>query len=234
MRKKTAIALSVPQPCQENWDTMTTNERGRHCSNCNKTVVDFSLYTDKELFNFFSNPNNNVCGRFNNYQLNRPILTYGQKRHSFFSKLFYGTALAGWLAVFFAPEAKGGNRAMVEQRAKNTKQHPSVSDSSKHYVYGTVVDSKSKMPIDYARLYIEPAENISVVCDSLGRFKLKIPDSLVGKNVTLSFHAYEYKTVEVTFVANQFPIHQVVTLANSPVDEHKTMGIPIRRNTHGQ
>ena len=53
MKRRQDIVLSIPQPCIQDWDKMTPTEQGRYCSSCNKTVVDFSNYTDKELANYF-------------------------------------------------------------------------------------------------------------------------------------------------------------------------------------
>jgi hypothetical protein len=231
LRKQYTIALSVPQPCQEDWDKMTLEEKGRHCSNCNKTVVDFSLYTDKELFNFFSNPNSNVCGRFNNYQLNRPILIHEQGRFSFFNKLFYGTALASWLAILFAPDAKGSNPVTVEQKLKNKEERPNVSDTSKQYVSGIVIDAKGKNHIPYVTVTLIQAPKCEATTDSNGSFKLRIPDSLVGKKVTITMYNPDYSEREVTFIANQLPVHKVISLKYDPVNMHRTMGVPMQIET---
>ena len=33
--------LNIAEPCREDWQNMTPNNLGRHCQNCQKTVVDF-------------------------------------------------------------------------------------------------------------------------------------------------------------------------------------------------
>jgi hypothetical protein len=32
--------IIIPEPCHQNWDAMTPNEQGRHCTSCVNTVVD--------------------------------------------------------------------------------------------------------------------------------------------------------------------------------------------------
>ncbi|HYH16689.1 MAG TPA: T9SS type A sorting domain-containing protein [Flavisolibacter sp.] len=67
--------LSVPKPCHENWNQMTPGEKGRFCGACQKTVVDFTHMTDRELADFFKRPDTGaVCGRFHKEQLGREIV----------------------------------------------------------------------------------------------------------------------------------------------------------------
>jgi hypothetical protein len=54
------IQLHIPTPCSENWNDMTSNEQGRFCQNCQKTVIDFSSKTDKEIFDFFAKTQENA------------------------------------------------------------------------------------------------------------------------------------------------------------------------------
>ena len=50
---KTSILLHIPEPCHENWDAMTPQDKGRHCQSCNKIVVDFSVMTDRQVLDYF-------------------------------------------------------------------------------------------------------------------------------------------------------------------------------------
>jgi len=68
------IHLSIPKPCHENWDTMTPNEKGKFCSSCQKTVVDFTNMSDRQVAEFFKKPPSSVCGRIYNDQLERDIM----------------------------------------------------------------------------------------------------------------------------------------------------------------
>lgn len=67
------ISLTIADPCSENWDQMTANEKGKFCSNCQKTVIDFREMSDRKLAEFFKKPQGMVCGRFYQDQLERPI-----------------------------------------------------------------------------------------------------------------------------------------------------------------
>lgn len=78
---------------------MDPNERGRHCTKCSYDVVDFTSFTDKELYQYFQNTKGRVCGRLNNHQVERPIQEHFVKKRSlvgslkFVASLLLGTAL---------------------------------------------------------------------------------------------------------------------------------------------
>ncbi|WP_042722489.1 hypothetical protein [Flavobacterium sp. B17] len=66
------MKLTIPAPCHENWDTMTSEEKGRFCSVCSKTVRDFTASPDEEIINqLTSEPV--ICGRFTVGQLGRDL-----------------------------------------------------------------------------------------------------------------------------------------------------------------
>ncbi len=69
-----ANIISIPTPCNEDWNAMTANSLGRHCDSCCKTVVDFTTWQPNDILQYF-NEHKNVCGRFNVQQLEEPIPT---------------------------------------------------------------------------------------------------------------------------------------------------------------
>lgn len=75
------INISIPQPCQENWQEMSLEEKGRFCINCQKTVFDFTKSTDKEIILHLKNEKN-TCGRLLSTQLNRNLIESNKKSSS--------------------------------------------------------------------------------------------------------------------------------------------------------
>ncbi len=71
---KSTFNISIKKPCTENWETMTPNEKGRHCFSCQKTVVDFTTMSDSQIIYYFQTYQGKTCGRFLETQVNRPIL----------------------------------------------------------------------------------------------------------------------------------------------------------------
>ncbi len=84
MKHPHPIQISIPQPCSEDWNKMTTQERGRFCDSCQKYVVDFTGYTDDQLYRFLTkNKNKKTCGLFSDLQVDRPIFKPNSRRDYF-------------------------------------------------------------------------------------------------------------------------------------------------------
>ena len=61
----------VHNPCQENWDKMLPQEKGRFCNSCAKTVVDYANMSDREINERMRNATSHMCGRFTQEQIDK-------------------------------------------------------------------------------------------------------------------------------------------------------------------
>lgn len=66
------MQVTVPEPCNESWEEMTPHQKGRFCASCQKCVVDFTFFTDKEIAEYLKY-NKRTCGNFTIDQLNRSL-----------------------------------------------------------------------------------------------------------------------------------------------------------------
>jgi hypothetical protein len=73
------IKISIPEPCHENWLEMTSTDKGRFCSSCQKNVIDFTKSSDREILLSF-NETQKLCGRFKISQLDRNIIIPKEKK----------------------------------------------------------------------------------------------------------------------------------------------------------
>ena len=84
MKQPKSIQISIPTPCHEDWSKMSPQEQGRFCNSCQKCVVDFTGFTDEQLIHYLAtHAEKNLCGRFNDTQLNRKIFTPPSRRYYF-------------------------------------------------------------------------------------------------------------------------------------------------------
>lgn len=121
MKRRNYIQINIPQPCQEDWSKMTPQEQGRFCDSCQKCVVDFTSYSDEELYKYLQqHKNEQVCGRVKSTQLNRPI-TLPVQPHSTLYKWIIAAGLA--LVISAVPDSP------AFAQAPHTQEH--VQDSNK-------------------------------------------------------------------------------------------------------
>lgn len=131
--------LDIPNPCTQNWDELQSISDGRFCMHCNKTVIDFTQYTDADLYHFFAkHGTQNVCGRLSAAQLRRKIVLPSQP-HSKLYTMFVGLGLV----LVFAPISDIAAQVTPPQVQKQivlTPQEDAVKDGEYYTIKGRVVD----------------------------------------------------------------------------------------------
>ncbi|MDO6674008.1 hypothetical protein Q4517_00405 [Tenacibaculum sp. 1_MG-2023] len=111
--------LTIPKPCHEDWNTMTPNEKGKFCSSCAKTVVDFTQKSSKEIQEYLlANKGQRVCGHFYRKQLDSiviqlPETTFYQPLT--FQKLFILSLLFVMGTTLFSCKTDTGKTQKIEK-----------------------------------------------------------------------------------------------------------------------
>jgi len=191
-----SIQLHIPEPCHEDWNAMSPKEQGRFCGSCCKTVVDFSMMTDKEIVEYISTASHHVCGRFSNDQLNKSLpVTNNKKRYSF--TYLWNVLLATLLITKANAQVKP-----VKPKKPHTVITPLqptmgiiayVPDKSAVVpveLYGAVLDAETHEPVDGASIHIKGVEKITAA-DSSGVFHIPVHKKLP---VQLEISAIGYET----------------------------------------
>lgn len=77
--------IRVSNPCNENWNSMISNKKGRFCNSCNKTVIDFTKMNNNQIQKYFvENLNNDgICGYYKFNQVENENTTYFNLRNRF-------------------------------------------------------------------------------------------------------------------------------------------------------
>jgi CarboxypepD_reg-like domain/Secretion system C-terminal sorting domain len=200
-----AVQLQIPEPCHENWQQMTPNEQGRHCMSCQKTVVDFSIMSDKEILNYISTASSSVCGRFDNGQLNKhiPVENNNKKRRV---SLIY---LWNLLIATFLVTGKGyaqGKPVIQTEAIPHKKPVPMVGAVvlmsedqlcviSPSSIRGHVFDI-NKNPIAGASIIIVGSKN-GMVTGLTGNFAMNWPKKNKYKQIEVSAVGYETQVVNI-------------------------------------
>lgn len=179
MRKP--IQISIPKPCHENWEEMTSLYKGRFCAACQKQVFDFTQSTDIDIAAALKS-DKNVCGRFNPNQLKRN-LTVPKKKKSM------------WMAVSFTALLGLTTTAASAQEPAKTEQHekidyPPVSGSQiivkpKNIISGIVRDSIGPLPGASVIIY---SKQRFAQTDENGKFEI---EAAVGDTISISYVSFK-------------------------------------------
>ncbi|THU40642.1 T9SS type A sorting domain-containing protein [Niastella caeni] len=202
-----AVQIQIPSPCHENWQNMTPKEQGRFCGSCQKTVIDFSIMSDKEMLDHISKAaGQHVCGRFSNDQLNTDITVTENKRR--FSWAYIWNLL---LATFLFTDSFAQGKPVIKK--KPVVQMPDCSPRMgaiavvvpdplpPKQIDGLVLDSNSNQPIDGASVWIKGTTK-GVITDSTGKFMLLIDETKKSVTLEISVIGYETKTLVVDSKTN--------------------------------
>lgn len=233
MKKTRQLKITLPKPCSQAWGDMKQMDIGRHCDSCQKTVVDFSNFTDKELVDFFKNATHGLCGRFDSRQINRSIPIPVSNNNSFFYRAMLGTALVAGIVT-------GANGQVIHQSippaqipipilpitsGNNQNSQINTPKPSEHYIKGTVL-GKGKKPLSDAEITVQGMEDSLVYSDSLGHFSVKLPDSLAATgNILITVFHWHYHSKSMKVSINEQDTK--IRLAwKSKVEHHILMGCP--------
>ncbi|WP_299684362.1 carboxypeptidase-like regulatory domain-containing protein [uncultured Dokdonia sp.] len=194
---KKSMIITIPEPCHEDWATMTPTQKGKHCAVCTKEVIDFSKMTDEQLYKTATG-GGNLCGRFHQTQLERPIQLQRKKGKSWVS---YAASLLIPAAILSTQEVKAQGKIRtieyadsvyksIEISSLSRKQNNAPSQQQQKYVLkGNVSDNSG--PIPGASVYIKGTDK-GVYTDFDGNYELEITSG-----DTILFSYVDYKTLEV-------------------------------------
>ncbi len=182
MKKQIVTKFSIPNPCNMKWEEMNPiDENRKHCSSCDRVIVDFTRMSDGQLLDFFRK-NKNACGKFAPHQLDREILADVERKNN-----------PGWKNIFILPSLLFGMETFAQQNPVQQVVSPPQISTGKEIiptnrnveandsivVQGTVVDSTTQEPIAFANVLVIDSTNITNIMgcltDTSGKFIFKIP-----------------------------------------------------------
>jgi len=125
MRK---TALTINEPCGQNWDSMDPLAGGRFCGSCQKKVVDFSEMSDAAVLSYLKTSTGPVCGRFYSHQVNRPLVVPRQR-----------TTLVKWMhallpALILLLKPGSGKAAISQRGMPATTQRTGTDAAAKEFI----------------------------------------------------------------------------------------------------
>ncbi|WP_426671822.1 carboxypeptidase-like regulatory domain-containing protein [Mucilaginibacter sp. McL0603] len=199
--------ITIPQACHQSWQQMNEVKEGRHCEHCCKTVVDFTIMTNNEIINHLSTKNN-VCGRFDQAQLNNVnhwLYVKNLSATNWWKRIVVVMGLFGSLPLF---KANGETKPVIVSTTDTTKSNnkPKVDkfmlgkvvmpESLKYRtIKGRVTGSDDGLPIAGAVIKLK-GTNIGTQTDVLGDFMINVPNSTDA--LTVSYVGYVLQQIRLT------------------------------------
>lgn len=199
---KRTIAISIPQPCDANWDSFRPTTTGGFCGQCQTNVVDFTTMTDAELLDFLSQSGGKVCGRYRMDQLKTYTL-------SPLSDVRPGMALlrAGVLGLLMLGAAQAAS-ARTPHHAITSSQYPAMrSDVAMmvdHKIRGVVKDENGQ-PLPGVNILLQNT-TVGTTTDADGAFEF--PRALKAGDVLL-FSYIGFRTEIFTVKDDQPAVVQI-------------------------
>ena len=114
-----SYTLKIPKPCHEDWAKMTSNEKGRFCSSCAKTVIDFTKKSSQEIQDYLTkNKGKKVCGHFYRKQLDNIVIQLPEETFYYslsFQKLFFLSLLFVMGTTLFSCKTDSGKVQKIDK-----------------------------------------------------------------------------------------------------------------------
>jgi CarboxypepD_reg-like domain len=200
-----SLMLSIPNPCSENWNNMTPQEKGRFCDTCQKCVVDFTTVTDAAVLDYFNKNNGKICGRFDKRQLDRVLIINDkrfQKRFNIAASLLFLSSLG------FGNTVK--NDAVLPLKVQQFDMKNTISEARNKFPNDSFINDRItiggkiftaenlKEPLIGASILIK-GTSLGRVSDIDGEFAFTIPiESLKNGILVVSFVGYETQELELS------------------------------------
>lgn len=188
-------SIQIPEPCSEDWNQMAPLAKGRHCAVCQKTIYDFSNYTQDELVQHIQREGK-VCGRIPTNYLDIELSE---------SKANRGIGLQGIVAaainlLVLATTAvvQGQEKAKVEQQVKDrgSVREQEQVEKLPVVIRGKVMDEEG-LGLPGASVIVKGTQ-VGVGTDMDGNFELKVPEDFSTKQkIEFQFIGMKTKTLKL-------------------------------------
>ena len=200
--------IQISNPCHEKWGEMIDNNTGKFCNSCQKSVVDFTNFSDCELRSWFIQNKGKSCGRFKPEQLDHLIHV---KPNYAISRFKPSLIAASLLALLSFPKLVNANipssyPTFQADNKKSLKENVLEGNSEDGFVMvqGKVIDGDDKLPIIGATVMIKGSK-ITTVTDRNGKFEFKLNRKEFKNKIFLDLRyiGYETKHVKVKLVRDE-------------------------------
>jgi hypothetical protein len=204
---------------------MSLTEKGRHCNSCNKVIIDYTKFTDAQLFEFIKSQKSIPCGRFYPHQLDIAIASPAKNKNE---RGWFNKIAASFIAFlsFNSLSVLGQKTPAVITTQPLQKINTPDSLPGKIIISGLVTDSHGNK-LEKARVAFNG--NLVAETDANGKYQFEVTD-LTGRSYLLQFSYPKFVIASRSFYPAMGSTNYDIALAkpSSHIHYSCTMGIPIR------
>lgn len=161
--------LTIEKPCDESWAGMTSQENGRHCAKCEKTVVDFTGMPGSSILQFLDEAQGEVCGRIRPSQMTISVprlVDYNRQPEFSLRAVVLGLALTTFCALNAVAQTETvKGKIAVEQVQQQDKQSDPILTQ---YTVSVRMEDSSRVDSATVLVYFADGSLGSYFSDSLG------------------------------------------------------------------
>lgn len=223
--------ISIPKPCTEDWNKMTQTDQGKHCSSCNKVVIDFTGLKNEEIISILlKNKGKRVCGNFFNTQIENPILYINRKERSNWPAVA-AMLVAGIFALSANQvQAQIRNRSqMFYDQSEGKYTEPGKKDSLTTYTI-KISSRIDKTPIIGATVAIQEIGTFTT--DKNGVITFNIDESKIPEIVQVDLQAYGFEKEKISIKRSKIINAKNMELWMDEKEEYMLRGDVMIDETH--
>lgn len=154
MKEKEAL-IKIGYSCDANWQKMSPTEQGKFCHSCNKEVVDFTHFSDKRLIDYLENSKTSICGKVNNHQLNRTLISPATYRLPQFSRIYKFLASIFFASIISRVDGQEPVQSeSTEQHQQSTDATSSNSRTENIIIKGQIFDESTNEPVSFIKVFL--------------------------------------------------------------------------------
>ncbi|AUD06547.1 carboxypeptidase-like regulatory domain-containing protein [Spirosoma pollinicola] len=229
---------------------MKSEEAGRFCDRCQKTVIDFTSMSDQQIVAYFATAEQHVCGRFTANQLNRNLVSTPTSPTNSITQRWLGLIATGLISWSTAHGQSGRLPEPNEPVSESIRQESTVKTvtpptlvnetiDSVWVIEGRVAEKNGDQPLPGVNVFVKDiAKGTST--DAAGLFKLTLsdyqPDKLVLTISSVGFIAQEItmtatskRQLTIALAEDSAMLDEVVYIGYATVQKKPTFIQKLRR-----
>jgi len=214
--------FTFTKPCTESWSAMTPTECGRHCSKCDKVVLDFGKLTDEQIVERLNESPEPPC-----------IRTVRKKR----STKVYAERMMRWAItacmILYLQVKKTFAQGTDEKGQTTVPSLKSAPEKKIQQIQGRIVDDESDEPIPFATVVMRNGKNevlYGSFTDENGYFKIPLKDTSLAGEILLQVRYLGYQDTSYSIPVVQGVIQDLRWANNSTkkLDRKDIVELPLR------